>query len=98
MYSKYNYDIVKLRTGIYYTKTLLENIDSLFDEYDFHNIIDSKKIEFYDELINNKNILDIYNKTNYKLININKDSEILINETYQYFLIKFLYNIFLFLI
>ena len=89
MYSKYNYNIVKLRTGIYYTKTLLENIDSLFDEYDFHNIIDSKKIEFYDELINNKNILDIYNKTNYKLININKDSEILINETYQYFIEDF---------
>ena len=88
-YSKYNYNIVKLRTGIYYSKTLLENIDSLFDEYNFHNIIDANKIELYDELINDKNILEIYNKANIKVLELNKESEIMINETYQYFINDF---------
>ena len=88
-FSKYNYNIVKLRTGIYYSITLLENIDTLFDEYNFHDIINSSKIQFYDELLNDKNILEIYNKTNYKIIDINKESEILMNESFQYFLEDF---------
>ena len=88
-FSKYNYNIVKLRTSIYYSKTLLENIDTLFDEYNFHDIINGSKIQFYDGLLNDKNILEIYNKTNYKIIDINKESEILMNELYQYFLEDF---------
>ena len=89
MYSKYNYNIVKLRNGIYYTKTLLENINLLFDEYNFINIIDNNKIELYDELLNDKNILYIYNKTNHKIIEINKESENIMYETYQYFIDDF---------
>ena len=88
-YDKYNYNILKIRNGLYYSKTLLENIDSLFDEYNFHNIIDNNKIKLYDELINDKTILDVYNKTNSKILEINKESEILINETYDYFLNDF---------
>ena len=88
-YDKYNYNILKIRNGLYYSKTLLENIDSLFDEYNFHNIIDNNKIKLYDELINDKAILDVYNKTNSKILEINKESEILINETYDYFLNDF---------
>ena len=88
-FSKYNYNIIKLREGIYYTKSLLENIDSLFDEYNFHKIIDKEKVQFYDELLNDKNILDIYNKTNSKIVKINKESISLINETYEYFLEDF---------
>ena len=88
-YSKYNYNIIKLRTGIYYTKTLLENIDSLFDEYNFHDIIKNNKIQIYDELLNDKNIIDIYNKTNHKIREINIKSDIYINETFEYFLEDF---------
>ena len=83
-YDKYNYNILKIRNGLYYSKTLLENIDSLFDEYNFHNIIDNNKIKLYDELINDKTILDVYNKTNSKILEINKE-----NETYDYFLNDF---------
>ena len=85
-YSKYNYNIVKLRTGIYYSKTLIENIDTLFDDFNFHNIINVNKINNYDELLNDKNILYIYNKTNFKLFGINKESISLIDESFQYFL------------
>ena len=88
-FSKYNFNILKLRTGIYYSKTLLENIDTLFDEYNFHKIINSEKIQLYDEFINDKNIIDIYNKTNYKIVLLDKESDILINDTYEYFLEDF---------
>ena len=88
-FSKYNFNIIKLREGIYYTKTLLENIDSLFDEYNFHNIIDKEKVQVYDEMLNDKNVLDFYNKINTKIRKINKESIILINDTYDYFLKDF---------
>ena len=88
-YSKYNYNIIKIRTGIYYSKTLLENIDSLFDEYNFHNIIDNNKILLYDEFVNDKNILNIYDKTNIKIKSLNEESDNLVNDTYEYFLADF---------
>ena len=88
-YIKYNYDIIKIRTGIYYTRTLIENIDTLFDEYNFHDIINTNKIKIYDQLLNDKNIIDVYNKTNYKIKEINKESDIFINESYEYFLEDF---------
>ena len=88
-FNKYNYNIIKIRTGLYYSKTLLENIDSLFDEYNFHNIIDNDKITLFDEFVNDKNILDIYNKTNIKIKNFNKESDYLVIDTYEYFLEDF---------
>ena len=88
-YNQYNYNIIKIRTGLYYSKTLLENIDSLFDEYNFHNIIDNDKITLFDEFVNDKNILDIYNKTNIKIKNFNKESDYLVIDTYDYFLEDF---------
>ena len=65
--SKYNYYIVKLREGIYYSKTLLENIDILLNEFNFDKLINMDKIIFSDELLNDKDIICIYNETNYKL-------------------------------
>ena len=88
-FNKYNYNIIKIRNGIYYSKTLLENIDSLFDEYNFHNIIDKNKITLFDQFVNDKNILDIYDKTNIKIKNFNEESEYLVNDTYEYFLEDF---------
>ena len=62
-YSKYNFDIVKLRTGIYYTKKLLENIENLFEEINYNSLINIDEIIYYDKILNNKNIIYIYNET-----------------------------------
>ena len=84
-YSKYNYNIVKLRTGIYYTKKLMENIYSLFDEFNFQNLININKIISYDELLNDNNIFHIYNETNYILSQINKESILTLEEVLENF-------------
>ena len=84
-YSKYNYNIVKLRTGIYYTKKIIENIDSLFDEFNFQNLISTDKIMCYDELLNDNNIIHIHNETNYLLNQINKESLLILEELFELF-------------
>ena len=88
-YSKYNYNIVKLRTGIYYTKDLIEIIYSLFDDFNFNTIINIEKIKEYDVFLNDKNIFNIYNESNYDLIKINKESLNQIDEEFQYFIEDF---------
>ena len=92
--SKYNFNVVKLRTGIYYTKKLLENFDSLFDDLNLDNALNVNKINFYDNFVNDKNILNFYNETNYKLIQIKNKNNILINESIQS-LMEYLQIIFL---
>ena len=84
-YSKYNYNIVKLRTGIYYTKKIIENIYSLFDEFNFQNLISIDKIMCYDELLNDNNIVLIHNETNYLLNRINKESLLILEELFELF-------------
>jgi len=84
-YSIYNYNIVKLRTGIYYTKRIIENIYSLFDGFNFQNLINTDKIVRYDELLNDNNIFHIQNETNYLLNQINKESILTLEEVLQYF-------------
>jgi len=88
-FSKYNFNIVKLREGIKYSKTLLENIDDLFDEFNASNLININKIVNNDKLINDNNIFLIYNETNYKMMNINKESVSLIDELLQTFIEDF---------
>ena len=56
-YSLYNFNIVKLRSEIYFTKTLIEKIDNVFDDFNFNDIINSEKINEYDSILNDKNIL-----------------------------------------
>ena len=82
---KYNFNIIKLREGIYYSKTLLENIDNLFDEFNSSNLININKIVNNDKLINDNNVFLIYNQTNYKIMNINNESLSLIDEQLQIF-------------
>jgi len=84
-YSKYNFDIVKLRTGIYYTKKLLENIENLFEEINYNSLINIDEIIYYDKILNNKNIIYIYNETNYKITQINKEILSYIIEPFEYF-------------
>ena len=96
-YSKYNYNIAKIRTGIYYTKSLFENLEEIFGELNMQNIININKINYYDNLLNNKNILDFYNETNYKYIQVIKNSELFnIEESIQNLVIYLKKNIYLF--
>ena len=88
-YSEYNFNIVKLRTGIYYTKTLSENIDKLFDNLDFNNLMNAQKIKVIDDSINDKNILNTYNSSLFKLNEINRESKLLLSEPLEYFLEDF---------
>ena len=95
-YSKYNYNIIKLRNGIFYTKTLFENIDSLFNDINIENIININNINYYDNLLNDKNIYNFYNETNYILNKIKSEGNRLLEEPLQnlveYFNDIYLYN------
>ena len=84
--SKYNFNLVKLRTGIYYTKRLLENIENIFEEINYNSLINVDKIIYYDKILNNKNIIYIYNKTNYKIKQINNEILSYIDEPFEYFI------------
>ena len=84
-YSKYNFNTVKLRVGIYYTKNLLENIDSLLNDFNLYNFINIDKFNYYDKLLNDKNILIFYNETNYKLNQINNENMLSIEESLENF-------------
>ena len=88
-YSEYDYNIVKLRTGIFYTKNLLENYEIFLEEINFKKIINIDEINKYDEIVNDNNILNIYNETNYKLKIINNESLSFIEESFQNFIADF---------
>ena len=92
---EYNYNIVKIRTGLNYTKTALENILNIFDELNYEELFNMKKYNDIDHLLNDKNILNIYNSTLYKLKEINKTINPLFEEQNEYFynLISDLYKI-----
>ena len=94
-YSKYNCNIVKLRSGIFYTKTLFENIDSFFDDINIENLININNINYYDNLLNDKNIFNFYNETNYILNQIKTESNNNLEEPLQN-LIEYLNNKYLY--
>jgi hypothetical protein len=73
-YSEYNFVVVKLRTGLYYIKNLLNNIDIYFDDLNYDNILNFQKINKDDKFLNDKNILNIYNESLFKLNEINKET------------------------
>ena len=85
-YSRYNFNIIKLRTEISYTKRLIEKFYSLFDDLNYKNIINFNQINQIDQIdqySNNKNILYIYNETLYKLNEIKKEGLLLIEEPFE---------------
>ena len=94
-YSKYNYNIIKIRTGIYYTKTLFENLDEIFDDLNMEDLISINQINYYDNLLNDKNIISFYNETNYIFNQIKKESELFIEESLQD-LVEYIKQIYLF--
>jgi hypothetical protein len=89
-YSKYNFNIVKFRNGISNSRKFPELFDSLFEDLNYDNIIDSEEIKSIDDTINNKNMLAIYNKTNFKLKEIKKEFHSMIQETFDDFSKEFL--------
>ena len=88
-YSIYNFNIVKLRTGLYYTKNLIEITDNIIDGINYNNLINNEQININDRVLNNKNILYIYNGTLFKLNEINKESDLIIDEVLEKFLKDF---------
>ena len=71
---EYNYNAIKIRTGLYYTKSAFENIMGLFNDLNYDNILNIKKYNDNEDLLNDKNILDIFNFSIYKLKEINNYS------------------------
>ena len=84
-YSDYNFNVVKIRRAIYYIKYLYENLESLFNEFNFDILMNSSKIKYKDDIVNDKNIFNIYEKTEEKLKVINQEAEELLEEYYNYF-------------
>ena len=77
---EYNYNVMKIRTGLYYTKNAFENIKVLFDGLNYDKILNIQKYNNNEDLLNDKKILDIFNFSIYKLNEINKYSISLFEE------------------
>ena len=85
-YSKYNFNIVKLRKELSNSKKFPEMFNQLFDDMDIRNITNLNYINKIDDIINNKkNILYIFNKTNYKSNQIKNEFFSLIQEIFENF-------------
>ena len=84
-YSEYNFNVVKVRTGIYYIKYLYENLENLFSEFNFDNLMNINIIKQKDEIINDKNILNLYEKSSEKASEFNKEAENILEEYFDYY-------------
>ena len=84
-YSKYNFNTVKIRTEIYFMKTLIEKIDNILDDINYNDIINSNKLKEYDEITNDKNIIEINKETKNLLKEIQKENLFLLEETFELF-------------
>ena len=84
-YSKYNFNIVKFRTGISNSRKYPELFNSLFDDINYDNILDNQTIIDIDDIINNKNFLKIYDETKLKLKEIKEEFLYFISETLENF-------------
>ena len=84
-YSEYNFNVVKISTGIYYIKYLYENLESLFKKFNFDNIMNLKLIKQKDDIINDKGILSLYKKSKEILSELNKEAEDLLKNYFYYY-------------
>ena len=84
-YSKYNFNVIKLRTQISNSRKFPEMFNQIFDDLNYNNIIDSDQINEIDNLINKKNILRIYKETTFKSQEIKNHFFILTEETFNDF-------------
>ena len=65
------------------------------DDFNFNDIINSEKINEYDSILNDKNILYIYNESKNQLKNIKNENLPLMEEAFEEFIeeFKFTYNL-----
>ena len=84
-YSEYNFNVYKLRSSIYYSINMIKNLYKLFEEYIFDDIINYDSINYLDEILNDKGFFELYNKTNIKLNQINKETYIILEPLYKKF-------------
>ena len=89
-YSKYNYQIVKIRNSIYYTKTLYEELNKVYkneqnDDNFLNEIINIQNIKDKDEILNNKNKWIIYNESLFLVNNLNKETKQILSDYYESF-------------
>ena len=84
-YSNYNFIVSKLRRGLYYTKSLINNIKDTFNSLQYDIILNTTIINIYDDIVNEKDILNLYNSSIYKLNNINEKNMNNIEQIYQQF-------------
>ena len=88
-YSSYNFNIVKLRSSVYYSKNQIINLYNLFDDFEFNYIINDTIIDLIDNYVNDKNIFEIYNETNKNLKSINIDTDKLLKNVYDEYIEDF---------
>ena len=84
-YSEYNFNVVKIRTGIYYIKYLYEKLEYLFNQFNIDDVLNLSKIIQKDEIINDKNIINLNQKSNQKLYEINEEAEDVLKEYFEYY-------------
>ena len=90
-YSKYNFQIVKIRNAIYYTKNLYEELNEIYknelnNDNDLDNkIINKEYLKEKDDKINEKNIWLIYNESLNLLKDYNKESKEILMNYYENF-------------
>ena len=84
-YSKYNFNIVKLRAEISNSMKFPEMIEQWFKDLKSSIIIDSNELIEIDNLINFKNIINISNETNFKLKEIENNFLLSIEESFIQF-------------
>jgi len=86
-YSKYNFQISKIRNSIIYTKNVYENTNYINDLYNDENItsriIYPSYIQKEDGIINNKNIWTILNESLNSLNSLNNESKIILKDYYD---------------
>ena len=76
---EYNFNIVKLRTGLNYTKNIIENLMNMIDGFYYDEMLNISYFNENEYLINDNDILFIENSTLNKLKEINKNSNILLD-------------------
>ena len=89
-YSKYNYQIVKIRNALYYTRNLYEELNYIEKKEEKQEILNIKNIKEEDDKLNNKNIWIIYNESLNSLIDLNEESKKVLKDYYEFFLEDFL--------
>ena len=84
-YSNYNFIVSKLRRGLYFTKSLIKNIKDTLNNLQYEIILNIAIINNYDDIVNEKDILNLYINSINKLNNINEENMKTVLEYYQKF-------------